>query len=125
MADNKKTQFDRLTSIFQDDIVNPQQLGNNIDGNKNIIKASSPSDLEVLKRETQQQIYINKQFGHMSEYDDKQIVSANALRMPAYFEFNVMEGYPILARALDLLSEEATTIGENGKMLNIFSKFIL
>jgi len=44
-----------------------------------------------------------------------------AARLPAYLDYEGMEYYPIIASALDLMMEEATTIGEDGKMLKIYS----
>jgi hypothetical protein len=45
-----------------------------------------------------------------------------AQRLHAFTDYEGMEYYPLIASALDLYMEEATTIGENGKMLNIYSK---
>jgi hypothetical protein len=44
-----------------------------------------------------------------------------AARLPAYLDYEGMEYYALIASALDLLMEEATTIGEDGKMLKIYS----
>ena len=37
------------------------------------------------------------------------------------YDYEGMEFYPIISSALDLFMEEATTIGVNGNMLNIYS----
>lgn len=88
---------------------------------KELITASSKEELEDKKLEYQQTQYLYKQHSHIIQQNDMQAVQANALRLPAYVEYKMMESYPIIAQALNVLAEEATTIGDRGQMLNIYS----
>lgn len=88
---------------------------------KELITASSKEELEDKKLEYQQTQYLYKQHSHIIQQNDMQAVQANALKLPAYVEYKMMESYPIIAQALNVLAEEATTIGDRGQMLNIYS----
>ena len=119
MADKKRT------TIFQDLQVlfttgNPSQEVN-YNENKRIIKANSKEELGVLELQQQQQNYLNKQHYQLIKDTRDKNLAYETNRLQQYFDYEAMEYYPIIASALNLLSEEATTIGQNGKMLNIYS----
>ncbi len=120
MSDDKnkiKTNFDRVSDVFTNNTNPLSPKGNE----KEFLTASSREEIEKEKKTFQQQQYIYNQYNEVNKYDEQKVLQASGLRIPAALEYNLMEGYPILAGALNLFSEEACTVGENGKMLNIYS----
>lgn len=89
---------------------------------KKIIKGESPAEIKRKALELQQQEELRKKFFKIEDHAFQKAMQYEAARLPAYVDYEGMEYYPIIAQALTLLSEEATTIGENGKMLNVYSK---
>jgi hypothetical protein len=86
-----------------------------------IIKASSEEELKSKALEKQQQDFINKQWHRvLNSNKDKQLYY-EANRIAQYSDYQMMETYPTISAALNLLSEEATTTGQDGKMLTISS----
>jgi hypothetical protein len=120
MEVNKKSVFNKLNDLllykggFEGTFEKEQE--------KIIIKGDSPQD--VLKRslEIQQQEQLYSQFYKVEKNQLQKTMQYEAQRLPAFMDYEGMEYYPMIAAALDLYAEEATTIGENGKMLNIYSK---
>jgi hypothetical protein len=120
MAENKKSVFNKLNDLllfkggFEGTFENKEE--------KIIIKGDSYE--EVLKKqiELQQQEQLYSQFYKVEKNQLQKTMQYEAQRLPAFMDYEGMEYYPMIASALDLYAEEATTIGENGKMLNIYSK---
>lgn len=131
MAGNKnilteafETGFDRLKDIFSNDTrhfnIQDPQLG--VKPYKEILRASSPEELNLKKREYFQQLYIEKQYNKIAKDNELKNIQYQSLRLPAYTDYLLMDGYPVISQALTVLAEEATTTGENGKMLNVYSE---
>lgn len=124
MADkgNKKgTVFQNLNSMMNLDgsgykIQEPKQ------NKRVIIKGNSPEEIHKKSLELQQQNAIDNKFFKTVDHGFQKAMQYEAARLPAYLDYEGMEYYPIIASALDLLMEEATTIGEDGKMLKIYSE---
>ena len=117
-SEDKQPIYTRLKLFYNkevDDFANQ-----NFDGKK-LITASSPAELEVKSQEFQQQFWIQRQFKSVAKDIDEKSIYANSLRLPSYMDYELMESYPLLGAALNLLGEESTTIGDNGKMLSIYS----
>lgn len=88
---------------------------------KIIIKGDSPQDIQRKGLELQQKEEIRSKFFKTTDHGFQKAMQYEAARLPAYLDYEGMEYYPIIASALDLFMEEATTIGSNGQMLNIYS----
>jgi len=88
---------------------------------KVIIKGSSPEEVMRKGLELQQKKDLQNKFFRTTDRGFQKALQYEAARLPAYIDYYVMEYYPIISSALDLFMEEATTIGFNGKMLNIYS----
>jgi len=86
-----------------------------------VIKGSSPADIQKKALELQQKKSLEDKFFKTTDHGFQKAMQYEAARLPAYLDYEGMEYYPIIASALDLIMEEATTIGENGKMLNVYS----
>jgi len=88
---------------------------------KVIIKGSSPEEVMRKGLELQQKKDLQNKFFRTTDRGFQKALQYEAARLPAYIDYEGMEYYPIISSALDLFMEEATTIGFNGKMLNIYS----
>ena len=120
---NKKTVYQNLNDF----------LGLNAGGSLNqkmnepqqdqriIIKGTSPADIQKKALELQQKKSLQDKFFKTTDRGYQKAMQYEAARLPAYLDYEGMEYYPLIASALDLLMEESTTIGDNGKMLNIYS----
>lgn len=124
MADKKKTIYSELNSFLNlDGFGFGAQAQQNAEQNrKTIIKAENPEDIRKAALEMQQREMIFDKFYKVQQHGFQKAMQYEAARMPAYVDYEGMEYYPLIASALDLLMEESTTLGDNGKILNIYSK---
>jgi len=88
---------------------------------KIIIKGNSPEEIHKKGLEIEQKRELQNKFFRTTDRGFQKALQYEAARLPAYIDYEGMEYYPIISSALDLFMEEATTIGMNGKMLNIYS----
>ncbi len=88
---------------------------------KIIIKGTSPEEIHRKGLELQQKRELQNKFFRTTDRGFQKALQYEAARLPAYIDYEGMEYYPIISSALDLFMEESTTIGLNGKMLNIYS----
>lgn len=125
MADNnKKTIFSSLNSFLNLDGFGfgRQEQKDREQTQKIMLKAETPEQIQKTALEMQQQEVIFDKFHKVQQHGFQKAMQYEAARQPAYQDYEGMEYYPLIASALDLLAEEATTIGDNGKVLNIYSK---
>ena len=88
---------------------------------KIIIKGTTPEEIHRKGLELQQKRELQNKFFRTTDRGFQKALQYEAARLPAYIDYEGMEYYPIISSALDLFMEESTTIGLNGKMLNIYS----
>ena len=88
---------------------------------KIIIKGNSPEEIQRKGLELEQKRELQSKFFRTTDRGFQKALQYEAARLPAYIDYEGMEYYPIISSALDLFMEESTTIGLNGKMLNIYS----
>jgi len=124
MASNKKekgTIYQGLNGLFNFDNSGFEDNQSLIDKNKIIIKGNSPAEIKQKALEIEQKRELQKKFFKSSDRSFQKALQYEAGRLQAYVDYEGMEYYPLIASALDLYMEEATTLGINGKMLNIYS----
>ena len=128
MADNNKTIYQNLNKFLNIDNISGNQnltvgtnASQNSQGRKIIIKGNSPEEIYKKGLELEQKQKLQDKFFRSTDRGFQKAMQYEAARLPAYIDYEGMEFYPIIASALDLFMEEATTIGSNGKMLNIYS----
>jgi hypothetical protein len=97
---------------------------------KIIIKGNTPEEIHRKGLELEQKRELQNKFFRTTDRGFQKALQYEAARLPAYIDYEGMEYYPIISSALDLFMEESTTIGFNGKMLNVYSnkeriKFLL
>ncbi len=125
MADNnnkKGTIFQNLNQIFNWSGVAPDNNFKDENKAKIIIKGNSPEEIQRKGLELQQKRDLENKFFKTTERGFQKAMQYEAARIPAYTDFEGMEYYPIIASALDLFMEESTTVGDQGKMLSIYSQ---
>lgn len=88
---------------------------------KIVIKGNTPEEIHKKGLELEQKRELQDKFFRTTDRGFQKALQYEAARLPAYIDYEGMEYYPIISSALDLFMEEATTIGLNGKMLNIYS----
>lgn len=130
MADEQKNgtiyqQLNKMLNLdgfgFQNDQPMVSQSTSVKQSPKIIIKGSSPEEVMRKGLELQQKKDLQNKFFRTTDRGFQKALQYEAARLPAYMDYEGMEYYPIISSALDLFMEEATTIGLNGKMLNIYS----
>ena len=108
-------QDNQPTSVMQQASAPPPERA------KIIIKGNSPEEIHKKGLELEQKRELQNKFFRTTDRGFQKALQYEAARLPAYIDYEGMEYYPIISSALDLFMEEATTIGLNGKMLNIYS----
>jgi len=135
MADNKEkkgTVYQNLNNFMNLDGFNGtnQNIEPQAQTEKIIIKGNTPEEIHLKGLELEQKKSLQNKFFRTTDRGFQKALQYEAARLPAYIDYEGMEYYPIISSALDLFMEEATCIGLNGKMLNIYSnkeriKFLL
>lgn len=127
MADNK-TIYQKLNGFFNiggfdtdNQQTNMSQSTVQQEKSKIIIKGNSPEEIHRKGLELEQKRKLQDKFFRTTDRGFQKALQYEAARLPAYIDYEGMEYYPIISSALDLYMEEATSIGFNGKMLNIYS----
>lgn len=125
MAGDKKnaTIYQKLSRMISSDdfdvIDKPQNIADK--DNRIIIKGRTPEEIKLKALELEQKRALQNKFGRATDRSYQKALQYEAGRLQAYTDYEGMEYYPIISSALDLFMEEATTIGTNGKILNIYS----
>ena len=124
MANNKTTIFQRLGQVLGPDSGTERQIAKtqryNI-GNNEILKTTSKEEYETAKLQAQQSKYLGHVWKKVESGLFQQSINYETTRIGSYSDFEAMEFYPIIAAALDVVMEEATTVNSQGKMLNVYS----
>jgi len=90
-------------------------------GNGELLKTDSKAEFERAKLQGQQNKYLGQVWKKVESGLFQQSINYETTRIGSYSDFEAMEFYPTIAAALDIMAEEATTLNDNGKMLNIYS----
>ena len=125
--ENKGTIYQQLNKMLNLDGMGFQDAQPSISqstpskGSKIVIKGNTPEEIHKKGLEIEQKKELQNKFFRTTDRGFQKALQYEAARLPAYIDYEGMEYYPIISSALDLFMEEATTIGLNGKMLNIYS----
>ena len=126
MANNNLTIFQRLGMVLGPDGVKQKQTQAkttqryNI-GNGELLKTDNKSDYERAKLQAQQNKYLGQVWKKVENGLFQQSINYETTRIGSYADFEAMEFYPTIAAALDIMMEEATTLNDRGRMLNVYS----
>jgi len=126
MADKNLTIFQKLGQVLGPDGIKQKQQQPkttqryNI-GNNELLKTDSKAEYDKAKLQGQQNKYLNSVWKKVENGLFQQSINYETTRIGSYADFEAMEFYPLIGAAMDVCSEEATTLNDNGRMLNIYS----
>lgn len=125
MAEKKYTVFQRLGHVLSPDGIKKKQQQlqpQRYNLNKGeLLKTDNKADYEKAKLQAQQNKFLGQQWKKVENGLFQQSINYETTRIGSYSDFEAMEFYPTIAAALDVMMEEATTLNDQGKMLNVYS----
>lgn len=122
MSKNDLTVFQRLTKVFGfDDGQSKRNRAFNF-SKENLLKTDDPAEFEKAKLQAQQSSYLYDKWAKLDSSLYNQSVYYEPNRLAAYYDYESMEFTPEISAALDIYSEESTTVTESGAILNIYSE---
>jgi len=123
IKNESKTVFQNLTSFFKKNL---DQADNNdfvdLNFNPTLVKTKSKEEFEKLRLQKQQQKYLKSQWKKARNVVDRNVLIHEAQRIPAYYDYDMMSYHELIGRALEIYTEEAVNMNEDGRILNIFSE---
>jgi Bacteriophage T4-like portal protein (Gp20) len=122
MADQNLTVFQKLTKMFgypgQTKVDKTPSFNFSKD---ELLKTDSREEYEKAMLQAQQSQYIADKWTKLDQSLYNQSVYYEPNRISAYYDYESMEFTPEISAALDIYSEESTTMSEKGQILTIFS----
>jgi len=122
MADNNLTVYQRLTRTFGfmgQSAEYPPSFNFSKD---ELLKTDSREEYEQALLKAQQSQFIADRWKRIDQSLYNQSVYYEPNRLSAYYDFESMEFTPEISAALDIYSEESTTMSEKGEILTIHSE---
>ena len=121
MAEKKNlTVFQRLASLFGPE--GPRAPKPSYDFDKEVLlRTDNKEKFEKEKLQYQQSAYLQNQWSKVENQLYQQAVYYEPTRLASYYDYESMEFTPEISAALDIMADEATTMSEQGFMLNIYS----
>jgi hypothetical protein len=86
-----------------------------------LIITKSKQDFEKEKLQLQQQKYLEGQWAKVESDLYQKSIFYETSRIASYMDYEAMEFTPEIAVALDIMSEESTTLNEQGNVMSIYS----
>lgn len=122
MADQNLTVFQKLTKMFgypgQTKVDKTPSFNFSKD---ELLKTDSREEYEKAMLQAQQSQYIADKWTKLDQSLYNQSVYYEPNRISAYYDYESMEFTPEISAALDIYSEESTTMSEKGQILTIYS----
>lgn len=115
---SNKTIFQTINSVINPS--NRTKITNKYVINDDIFTTTSKEEFETKKLQSHQNRYLSGLWKAVDNEVYQKSIGYETTRLSSYADFENMEYYPEIATALDVFSDEATTIVK-GKMLNIYS----
>ena len=125
MAKNNKTIFQRLGGVLKghsgSSSVVDNFVSNSFEPNKILFQTSDKEEYEKKLKTMSQDKFLSMQW-IKAGYDntEKTIQTKNQMHL-LYYDCDLMDAWPEINAALDIMSEEACVVGSNGKMVNVTS----
>lgn len=126
MENSKLTIYQKLTKVFgfpnedkKSELKEPPRI--NVDKDE-ILRTRNKREFEQQKLLNQQSQYIADKWTKLDQSLYNQSVYYEPNRLAAYYDYESMEFTPEISAALDIYSEESTTLSEKGETLTIFSE---
>jgi hypothetical protein len=122
MAENKLTVWQRLSKTFGPNSLLGQDYPTYRYDKKELLKTTSKQEYEKEKLQAQQTYYLANQWAKIENNLYTQAVFYEPTRLSSFYDYESMEFTPEISAALDIYSEESTTINQDGFMLQIYSE---
>ena len=116
----KLTIYQRLGSLFGSNISDKSPTYNFT--SKELLRTTNKQEFDTTKLEFQQSEYLTNQWKKIESQLYSQAVYYEPTRLASYYDYESMEFTPEISAALDIYSEEGTTLSEKGHMLTIYSE---
>lgn len=113
------SKFKKLNKKFTSN--NPYEP-DSVDKNDVLYRTKNRKEYEKKKLEKQQTMWFKGQWQKVKTHIKNKALIYETQRYPSYIDYDMMEQYPIIGAALDILAEESTTTNEHGKIVNIYSE---
>jgi hypothetical protein len=122
MAEQKFTVWQRLGRVFGPNATMDQQSPVFKFDKKELLKTTNKQEYETEKLQSQQTMYIGKQWQKVESNLYQQAVYYEPTRMASYYDYESMEYTPEISAALDIYAEESTTPDQDGHILKVYSE---
>jgi hypothetical protein len=122
MANQDLTVFQKLTKIFGFQNSGAQNPPSFNFSREELLKTDDPVEFEKAKLQAQQSQFLFDKWAKLDNSLYNQSVYYEPNRLSAYYDFESMEFTPEISAALDIYSEESTTISEKGTILSVYSE---
>jgi hypothetical protein len=127
MANKKETIFQELTHVFDGGWNNPissQHINTYNVGNPNdiIYSTHDKADYEKKKIELQQSKYLENRWIRSGVNLSVSAYAGLSNVKLMYRDSDLMDAFPEIGAALDIYAEESTIPGDNGQVINVYSK---
>lgn len=122
MANQDLTVYQKLTKIFGFQNKGDQNPPSFNFSREELLKTDDPVEFEKAKLQAQQSQFLFDKWAKLDNSLYNQSVYYEPNRLAAYYDFESMEFTPEISAALDIYSEESTTISEKGTILNVYSE---
>jgi hypothetical protein len=122
MANNNLTVWQRLSKTFGPNSLLGQDYPTYKYDKKELLKTTSKDEYEKEKLQAQQTYYLANQWAKIENNLYTQAVYYEPTRLSSFYDYESMEFTPEISAALDIYSEESTTINQDGFMLQIYSE---
>lgn len=119
--ENKNTVFSKLNDVLFGKTTKTNQYNINLQKEKILYKGNNKDEYEAAKLEAQQNTLLSSQWKTSGRRISNLTSIVESSRLMMYRDANLMDNYPEIGAALDIYAEEASTINEKGKILNIYS----
>ena len=123
MAENNNlTVWQRLGKTFGPNSLLGQDYPQFKIDKKELLRTKSKDEYEREKLQAQQTFYLAQQWAKVENNLYSQAVYYEPTRLSSVYDYESMEYTPEISAALDIYSEESTTVNEDGFMLQIYSE---
>ena len=119
---NQLTIWQKLTKTFGPNSLLNQDYPVYKFDKKELLKTKSKDEYEYEKLQAQQSFYLSAQWSKIETNLYNQAVYYEPTRLASFYDYESMEFTPEISAALDIYSEESTTVDQNGHMLQIYSE---
>ena len=118
----QQTIFQRLTSVFTPSGIDQDRISNkySIEPTE-LIRTTSKAEFETKSLQARQNSFLGGLWQKVENETFQKAIQYEITRIGGYSDFENMEFYPEIAATLDIMSEEATTVNDVGRVLNIYS----